>query len=314
MTAAPLFTVVIPCFRARDSIATALSSVLAQSEPDFEVFLIDDGSPDDTVDMALEAAGGDRRVGLLRQDNRGPAAARNRGIHAGSGRFVAFLDADDRWAPDLLACHRDHFAANQRLGVSFARIRFYDPTLTRPGRVSAYVENLHLAQALGENPVCTTSNIAARRVVFAQAGDFDAAMTHAEDQEWLARVLATTDWRIGGIDAALVDYRTSAAGLSADLDRMLAGWRAMIERVRAHAPGEVARAEPAARALFERYLARRALRTGKPAALAFAHMLAAIRSSPAALLANEPRRTLLTVLGVLASLLPSPLVRAAVTR
>ena len=126
------------------------------------------------------------------------------------------------------------------------------------GRRAGFVAELSLAHAIGENPICTTSNLVARRSAFERVGGFDPTMRHAEDQEWVARVLAATRWAACGVDATTVDYRLSANGLSADLDEMLAGWSAMLERIRALQPLTVAEAEPAARALFERYLARHA--------------------------------------------------------
>lgn len=311
----PLFTVVMPAYRARETVAAAIASVLAQTETRLELVVVDDGSPDDTVAMAETAAAGDRRVRIVRQANCGPAAARNAGIQYGTAPFLAFLDADDRWAPDTLARHAAHFHAEPSVGVSFARICFFDPSMTAGGRISAHVPALTLARSIGENPLCTASNLVVRRDVFEQAGGFDTGLTHAEDQEWVARVLATTGWDVRGIDAVLVDYRTSAGGLSADLTRMRDGWRRMIERVRTHAPQAVAAAEPEAAALFERYLARRALRTGQPAALAFGHLWAALRHSPAALLTQAPHRTLLTAAGVLAAaILPPALLRSTIAR
>lgn len=315
MAANPLFTVVMPAFKARETIAAALSSVLTQTETRFELIVVDDGSPDDSLAVAMHTADGDPRVRFVRKANAGPAAARNEGISYGSAPFVAFLDADDRWAPDLLAQHRAHFAANPEVGVSFARVCFYDPSMTVPGRLSAYVPHLTLAQSMGENPVCTTSNLVARRMVFDRVGGFSETLTHAEDQEWVARVLAATRWDVRGLDAALVHYRTSTSGLSADLVRMRAGWRAMIDQLRPLAPTRVAEAEAGAAAVFERYLARRALRTGQPATLAWAHLAKALRLSPIALLLNAPKRTLMTAVGIVAAAcLPSRLVRTAITR
>ena len=311
----PLFTVVMPAFRAADTIAQAVQSVLAQTESRFELIVVDDGSPDESAAVARAAACGDPRVRVLRQPNSGPASARNRGIASGSAPLVAFLDADDRWSPETLARHLGHFESASYLGVSFARICLHDATLTRPGRVSAFVPSLELAHVMGENPVCTTSNLVARRDVFDSVGGFDAALTHAEDQEWVARVLSTTAWDVRGLDAVLVDYRMSADGLSADLDRMRAGWRSMIERVRSYAPRQASVAEPRATALFERYLARRALRTGQPARRALGHLVAALRHSPLALLVHQPKRTALTMLGVMAAaILPAAWVRGAITR
>ena len=312
---APLFTVVMPCFRARDTIVTALASVLAQTAPDFELIIVDDGSPDDTAAIAMLAAAGDRRVRLIHQDNAGPSAARNHGVGAGTGELLAFIDSDDRWAPDLLARHRDHFAARPEIGVSFARVRLFDPGLTRPGRCSAHLPQVELCRALGENPLCTASNIVTRRAVFEHAGGFDTTLTHAEDQEWLVRVLATTGWRVAGIDRVLVDYRTSPSGLSADLARMLTGWRSMIDRARGYAPLEISAAEATARALFERYLARRALRTGHSPACALAHLCTAIRHSPRALVTYDLKRTLLTAAGAIASaMLPASIIRSTLSR
>lgn len=312
---APLFTVVMPCYRARDTIAASVASVLAQTEPRFELIVVDDGSPDDSRSVAMAAAKGDPRVRSIRQENAGPAAARNRGAEAGTGPLIAFLDSDDVWAPETLARHRDHFAANRDVGVSFGRVRFFDAAMTRAGRVSAHVPRLSLIQILGENPLCTTSNLVARRTVWNQIGGFDVAMTHAEDQEWVVRVVAGTGWTVAGVDAALVHYRMSARGLSADLAAMDAGWRTMMERARHHAPTAVAAAERPARALFERYLARRALRTGQDPKRALRHLRQAMLLSPRALFANGPRRTLLTAAGAIAAaLVPTALIRGAISR
>ncbi len=312
---APLFTIVMPAYRARATIAEAIASVFAQTEPSFELIIVDDGSPDDVAAVAAEVAGGDPRVRIIRQANAGPAAARNHGIAAGTGVLIAFLDADDRWAAGHLAAHAKAFAAAPELGVSFGRIRFYDAELRHPGRSSAHVARLRLAQALGENAICTTSNLTARRATFDAVGGFDTALFHAEDQEWVARLLAASEWQVRGLDAVLVDYRTSAGGLSADLDAMRAGWRAMVDRVRIHAPVQVARAEGAAGALHERYLARRALRTGQPAGRAVHHLAAALRLSPAALFANDAHRTVMTMAGTVAAcLLPAATIRAALAR
>ena len=311
----PLFTVVMPAYRAAATIGTAIASVLNQTETRFELIVIDDGSPDDTATMALAAAAGDKRVRVIRQENAGPATARNHGIARSTGRLIAFLDADDRWAPDALALHRDHLKRVPPVGVSFGRVRFHDPALTVGGRVSAHVRTLSLARSIGENPICTTSNLVARREVFDRVGGFNPVLTHAEDQEWVARVLATTRWDVCGIDVVLVDYRTSVGGLSADLAGMRQGWRAMIESVRVHAPAQVANAEAEASALFERYLARRALRIGQPPVQALCHLWKAMRHSPLALLTHGPKRTLLTAAGICAvAILPPALLRTAIVR
>ena len=97
----PLFTVVIPTYNRRDTVVEAVRSALEQTVADVEVIVIDDGSTDGTPSAI--AAIGDERVHVIVQANGGAAAARNRGIADARGRYVAFLDSDDRFLPDHLA-------------------------------------------------------------------------------------------------------------------------------------------------------------------------------------------------------------------
>ncbi len=89
-------SVIVPAFNAESTIADTLSSVLDQSHPVEEVLVVDDGSTDGTREAV---AGFDPRVRCISTPNRGVARARNRGLEEASGRWVAFVDADDRWLP-----------------------------------------------------------------------------------------------------------------------------------------------------------------------------------------------------------------------
>src|ERR1700677_5167969 len=94
----PEVTVVIPTHDRAETIMRAVGSVLSQTHSDFELLVIDDGSNDTTPALMAQVA--DPRLRLLQHThNRGAAAARNTGIEAACGRFVAFLDSDDEWSP-----------------------------------------------------------------------------------------------------------------------------------------------------------------------------------------------------------------------
>jgi glycosyltransferase involved in cell wall biosynthesis len=309
----PSVSVVMPCFNAEATLRQSVESVLGQCFTDFELIVVDDGSKDGSVALAQTLAAQDSRIRVICQANAGPALARNRGIAHSCGALLAFLDADDRWTPDLLARHVIHFRDNPDSGVAFARILFFDPTMTEPGRMSAAIDRLTLIDVLGENPICTTSNLVVRYQVFAEVGGFDPELTHGEDQEWVARVLAMTRWQVRGLPWVLVHYRTSLGGLSADLDRMDEGWAGVMRRVHGYAPKEAEAAEPEARALFNRYLTRRALRTGQASA-SLRPLLRAWWASPRALLTRQPARTILTTLGVLLALLPGNPARGWLSR
>jgi glycosyltransferase involved in cell wall biosynthesis len=97
---APAVTVVIPLYQKAGSVLAALGSVLAQRFSDFEVVVVDDGSTDDGA--ALVRGVTDPRVRLLQQPNRGPGAARNRGLAEARSGLIAFLDADDEWSQEFL--------------------------------------------------------------------------------------------------------------------------------------------------------------------------------------------------------------------
>jgi glycosyltransferase involved in cell wall biosynthesis len=96
----PKITITVPLFNKRATIIRSLDSIAAQTMPDFEVIVVDDGSTDGGG--ALVEQFPDRRVRLISQANQGPGVARNRGAASGSGELLAFLDADDEWLPDFL--------------------------------------------------------------------------------------------------------------------------------------------------------------------------------------------------------------------
>lgn len=97
----PFFSVVIPLYNRRNMIAQTLSSVLTQTYDSFEIVLVDDGSKDHPEEVIAEL--NEQRIRLIRQENAGGSAARNRGIDEARGTYIAFLDSDDAFLPNHLA-------------------------------------------------------------------------------------------------------------------------------------------------------------------------------------------------------------------
>lgn len=96
----PHVTIVMPCYNGKTFLPRSIGSVQAQNYADWELILVDDGSTDGSADWAEQLD--DPRIRVLRQRNAGVSAARNAGIEKAAGRFIAFLDTDDEWAPTFL--------------------------------------------------------------------------------------------------------------------------------------------------------------------------------------------------------------------
>ncbi len=132
----PTVSVIIPTYNRADLLPRALDSVIAQTFEDWEIVLIDDGSTDGTaslVDSYKRRLG--ERIVYTRQPNTGCGGARNRGIDAARGRFVAFLDSDDEYLPNKLERQLELFAHRPELGLVYGDYAYIDTDGVRHGSV-----------------------------------------------------------------------------------------------------------------------------------------------------------------------------------
>lgn len=97
-----LVSIITPCYNGEKYISETIESVIAQTYPNWEMIIIDDGSKDNSLKIALEYAQKDNRISVFQQSNGGSASARNNGIRRSNGQYIALLDADDLWLPDFL--------------------------------------------------------------------------------------------------------------------------------------------------------------------------------------------------------------------
>jgi len=123
----PLVSVVVPTYNRGYCLARTIDSALGQTHPAVEVIVVDDGSQDDTAEVVSSRYGGDARVRLMRQANAGVAAARNAGMRAARGDYVALLDSDDVWEPWKLELQVACMRARPEVGMTWTEMVAVDP-------------------------------------------------------------------------------------------------------------------------------------------------------------------------------------------
>lgn len=304
------FSVVIPCYNAANTIVETLESIRAQSITDWEVICVEDGSQDMTDEVVAIAALSDPRIKLVRNTRKGPSAARNLGaIQFATAPIIAFCDADDIWSPTKLAELRKFFD-DQTVDAAFGQIAFFKATPLDTTVFSTVPScDVTIPMLLGENPVCTMSNVAVRRDIFVQMQGFNEQLVHNEDLEWLIRLVGQGA-RLVGLDTLQVWYRANATGLSADLPAMAAARQNAVQAAAHFGFKPTA----AANAIHNRYLARRALRLGQGRAVALRFAATGIAQSPRGFF-NAPLRGGLTLIGAVARLfMPASMSHALFSR
>lgn len=187
---APRVSVVIPTWNRAHEVAGAVASALAQEGPPLEVIVVDDGSTDGTVRALADRFPVEPRLAVLTRENGGTARARNTGIEAARGEYVALLDSDDRWLPGYLAAQVEALERVPSASLSLADAEYVD----RAGRVlTTYARRVHgrppgsLADMLAGGWALPSAMVLRTEVL--RALRFDPAWS-AEDTELLFRLFA----------------------------------------------------------------------------------------------------------------------------
>jgi hypothetical protein len=263
----PRCSVVIPAYQAAATIGTAIRSVVEQDPAPDEILVVDDGSTDD-LSGALTPFGA--TVRLIRIEHGGESAAKNAGVAAASGDWVALLDADDRFLPGRLAALTDLAIARPDLDL-LTTDAYLELDGDRVGR--CYHDGFRFAVADQRAAILEANfvfgHVMVRRERFLAVGGFDRAIRYTADWEcWIRLVLDGSDF--GLADAPLAIYRMHEAAMSADRADM---YRGRVDTLTKTArdprltPAErerVARRTVEEQARLDRELARTALVSGAP--------------------------------------------------
>jgi glycosyltransferase involved in cell wall biosynthesis len=215
-------SVVIPCYRQAHYLPTAVESALAQTHPDVEVIVVDDGSDDDVAGVTVRYA---PRVRYVRRENGGLAAARNTGVAIATGDYLKFLDADDYLVPEQLEWQVAALAGRLD-AVSITAVRAYqEPDRTDYRDLPPPVRSL--LPDFFNQPDTAVHAFLFPATLFRAAGGFREELRIAEDWDFFCRLGklqpdVVTDERVGAY------YRLRAGSMSGDRRAMVHGVARML--------------------------------------------------------------------------------------
>lgn len=218
----------------RTFVSRAIDSVLAQTVPVDEIIVVDDGSTDGTAEAIGRRYG--PRVALIRQENRGVAAARQRGIKEARGEWVAFLDSDDVWLPTKLEQQFSALATlGKGFGLCFTNCAFAgDPNKTLSAFEQAGLESQSefgplgdpVTYALAKSPAIYLPSLLVLRSLLEELGGFDEALVVEEDVDLIFRLAFGTSFCFVSAPLVMIDatpFRLRLTGLCSDrTDRIYA--------------------------------------------------------------------------------------------
>ncbi len=236
----PLISVIIPTYNRAELLRETLKSVFAQSFRDFEVVVVDDGSTDQTEGMLCEFG---NVIRSIRQKNKGPGAARDTGVQAAHGVYIAFLDSDDLWFPWTLEIYAKLLCEKSGVDIIFGKVarfttpRELDAQAVTPLQASDYEDFL----AAGQRPVFFGSNVVVKRAVLLSVGSLDREIRVFEDQDLGLRLGIGASCSV--VESPVtVGYRQTPGSLTALTKRALEGICLLIENERSGVyPGGVRR-------------------------------------------------------------------------
>jgi glycosyltransferase involved in cell wall biosynthesis len=212
-----LVSIIIPSYNSIQWVDRAIYSVMRQTYHPIEILVVDDGSTDGTYEHVKKFF---PEVKIIQKPNGGSAAARNFGVNQSKGEFLAFLDADDIWAPNKLEIQMMIFNQFPNCGLCGTESLSFsmdepEPEF-EPAILNVNENNYFLVErkALFKCNILNTSSVVLRRDTFNNAGQFDESLRRIEDYDLWLRI--SRDWEIIQIHLPLIGYQITPGSLSRD--------------------------------------------------------------------------------------------------
>jgi glycosyltransferase involved in cell wall biosynthesis len=170
----PLVSVVVPVYNNADFISETINTIHEQDYQPIEILMVDDGSTDDSAILIQQFPD----IRYIHQNNKGPGAAKNTGILASQGEYIAFLDADDLWKPNKISQQVAYFDQCPQLGYIITQMTlFMMPGIQKP----SWLKPEFLQQAL---PAYLPSSLMVKRKTLMQVGLFDESLKTSDEVDW----------------------------------------------------------------------------------------------------------------------------------
>jgi len=224
--------VIIPAFNAARYLPAAIESVMSQTFEDWQIWLVDDGSTDNTDEVIapfLLRLGS--KMKYIKQENQGQPGARNTAVRASAGEFVALLDADDVWLPGRLAESVKTLDEQPEAGLAYGQITVIDAE-GRPGGTfwgnPKYGEGRIAPQIYMRKVELPCPTLTFRRRCIDEVGVFDPAMKTIEDRDLCLRIALRHE--VAFIPKIIAYYRVAAGSMSSDPGRVLRAQLAFIRK------------------------------------------------------------------------------------
>ncbi len=224
----PCVSIILPTYNCAGFLPDSIGSILLQTYDSYEIIVVDDGSTDNTREVLKPFMQRIQYIHLVK--NKGLPAARNTGIRAARGEYLAFIDADDLWLPEKLQTDIAYLNKHPDVGMVYSKHLNVDVNgrALNGGTKKRLPSGNIFTQLFSEQNFIIPSSVVVRREVFNMTGLFDEQLFNCQDWDMWLRIAFFS--KIAGINKTLIKYRHNPHSLSKNRDSVLKYQKAVIDK------------------------------------------------------------------------------------